>query len=137
MLEAIFDAIIDHNLEALQNLLRSDPGLVDARNEHHWTPLHQACGSCNLVAAKLLLENGAQVNARGGAEETPLHLADSIELSRLLLLYGADPRISDRNGMTTMSFAKAEKNWALLERLQGAVTELEKLEESRHKSSRN
>lgn len=57
------------------------------------TPLHAAAVKGNLEAALLLIEKGADVNARAGAS-TPLHYSicsGSAEMVRLLLEKGANP----------------------------------------------
>jgi len=38
-----------------------------------WTPLHEACSRASLDAARHLLAAGADVNALGDDDETPLH----------------------------------------------------------------
>lgn len=38
-----------------------------------WTPLHEACNHGWLGVAKRLLQSGAEVNARGLDDDTPLH----------------------------------------------------------------
>ena len=48
-----------------------------------WTPLHEACSKGSLDAARHLLAAGANVNAFGDDDETPLH--DAVR--------AADPRV--------------------------------------------
>lgn len=60
------------------------------------------------VTVKLLLENGADVNARGWYYKTPLHLASSLgylEVSRLLIEHGADINAQDEEYQTPFSIA--------------------------------
>ena len=38
-----------------------------------WTPLHEACNRGHIDVAKLLLKAGANVNAQGHENDTPLH----------------------------------------------------------------
>ena len=121
----IFEAAANNDGETIRKLLESQPDLTEAREDSNWTPLHRACCSSCLEAATALLENGADVNAQGNARETPLHLADNIAMVRLLLLYGADPRKADRNGMTPLHFAEAERNHPLVELLHKIIDELE------------
>ena len=137
MISPIFGTVVSNDIEGLRRLLLDQPDLVSARDDCEWTPLHRACGSSRLEVAQLLLESGADVNALGRAAETPLHLADSIQMVRLLLLHGADPRKADRNGMTPISFAKAEKNSILAGLLREAISQLELLEAPRQSVSPN
>ena len=108
------------------------------------TPLHIACGcwkSTAIEIARLLLERGAEVNARSapngkeylsladatvteeveGHGRTPLHIVcardtseETLALVRLLLEYHADPN-AVCNGQTPLSLAIAMGNELLLE----------------------
>lgn len=133
----IFEAVISNNIKELRRLLLGQPGLIGARDDCEWTPLHQACGSGRLEAARLLLDSGADVNAQGQAGETPLHLADNIEMVRLLLLHGADPRKADRNGMTPIDFAEIEGDLTLAGLLGETISHLDRLDASRQNLSSN
>jgi ankyrin repeat protein len=56
----------------------------------------------------LLLEYGADVNARNDTGSTPLHYAASsgcLSLVKLLLKYGGDPRIKNNEGKTPLDVA--------------------------------
>ena len=73
----------------------------------------------------MLLLRGAEVNARGQAEETPLHLADNEATTWLLIRYGADPRLEDRNQMTPLDFVREERQPVLYDMLCQAVAQLD------------
>lgn len=73
-------------------------------------PLHWACaGKGHARTIKLLIENGVQVNAPGGAmEETPLHAAaraDNHAAAGILIDEGADTGLKDRDGRTPFETA--------------------------------
>src|SRR5262249_23205210 len=56
------------------------------------TPLHSALGGRSTAAAQLLVDHGADLNARDGAGNTPLHSAaftNNLEMVKLLLARGA------------------------------------------------
>ena len=62
-------------------------------SEYTWTPLHEAALGNNAAEAKLLIEKGADVNAKGEYGETPLHAAaleNAAEVAKLLIANGAE-----------------------------------------------
>lgn len=66
------------------------------------TPLHWVayCGNCPLV--KLLIDNGANVNAEDDSGWTPLHLTSSLRVAKLLIDNGADVNAKNSDGMTAL-----------------------------------
>jgi ankyrin repeat protein len=80
-----------------------------SQNAQHVYPLNSAAAAGNLIAARLLLANGAQVDSRQAGDFTPLHNAaqnGQVELVELLLKHGADPAARAANGKTPLDFAR-------------------------------
>jgi ankyrin repeat protein len=74
------------------------------------TPLHSACAIASYPLTQLLLDNGADVNARQQGGVTPLHSAahhGATELVRLLIENGADINAKTDAGETALSFAES------------------------------
>ena len=63
---------------------------IDVRNDRGFTPLHIASRASLEDNVLLLLEYGADPNARGQYETTPLHRAIKAEIVQILLQHGAD-----------------------------------------------
>jgi ankyrin repeat protein len=93
-----FQACTKGDAEALRNLLVNDPALIRASDPHAhhqgWTGLHAAARAGHVNALPLLLQHGADPNAREAGDNTyPLHWAAAhghLEIVRALLDAGGD-----------------------------------------------
>jgi hypothetical protein len=73
-----------------------------------YTPLHDAALNGHIEIAGLLLQNGADVNAKNGRGLTPLNWAarnGHIDILHLLVQNGANLEAQDDNGWRTLHFA--------------------------------
>jgi len=104
----IFRAAKKGDLAALRKLLKADASLVHARDKEGSTPLHWAAWRGQVEAARLLLEAGAEVNARNQNTHwgtTPLHAAahgNQAAVVQVLLARGGDPRAKNLNKRTPL-----------------------------------
>lgn len=105
------------------------------RNKNGQTALHYACSKNHPEVVKLLIKNGADVNAADRYGATPLHRAaaqDREQVTRLLL---ADSRIqmnkADRSGNTALHCACEDscENVAVLLMQSGADRSIQNKEE--------
>lgn len=72
------------------------------------TPLHAACRVGAVEAARILLDNGADVNAATSSGLVPLHFSVAVGSTFLaleLLERGADPNVPDDNGWRPLALA--------------------------------
>ncbi len=98
MVTQFFEACERGDIDALRALLQKDPTLVRAANpaaqHERWTGLHSAARKGHVAAVRLLLEHGADPNARETGDNTyPLHWAAAhshLETVRALLDAGGD-----------------------------------------------
>jgi ankyrin repeat protein len=109
-------------------LADQDPSRVRAYSRDGWTPLHLASFFGHRDLARLLIERGADVDARSRStrfarDNTPLHAAAAngqTAVAELLLEHGADCNARDGSGFTPLGLAAANHNdllvLALLER---------------------
>lgn len=101
----IWFAAQNNDLKRVESLLRK--GISAAiEDSAGYTALHYAARNGHYEVCKVLLENGADVNAltRSG-HATALHRAatqDHSEIVKLLLNKGADPNIGDADGYTAL-----------------------------------
>ncbi|HIX89107.1 MAG TPA: ankyrin repeat domain-containing protein [Candidatus Akkermansia intestinavium] len=117
-------------LPELARVLIERGAKVNQKDDYGQTPLHcaaeNACGAESCRIAALLLEHGADVNARAKYREpgrTALECAvlrGHIELVRLLLEHGADPNARDSCRNTPLHAAAAYKDTELAEMLLAA-----------------
>jgi ankyrin repeat protein len=88
-------------------LIAADPAFVRTVFKNGWTPLHAASFAGNVAAAQLLLDAGADLNARAKNqfENTPLQvtmLTQSRAVALLLLKRGADVNAVQAEGVTAL-----------------------------------
>src|SRR5262249_49959606 len=127
-MDPIFEAVLGSD-KAVAQLLRKSPELSQARVGEdylveaipHWlyvgdTPLHLAAAALRTGAAKLLLENGANTNAKNRRGATPLHYAcdprpksggtwdpaKQREIIDILVQHGAKLEQVDRGGASAL-----------------------------------
>lgn len=86
---------------------------VNAVNMLGAAPLHYVClrKSNHRGIANVLLENGAEINCLTHAGKSPLHFAceqQNPELVEVLLVFGAEPSLSDVEGNTPMHLTMAK-----------------------------
>jgi ankyrin repeat protein len=91
-----------------------------ARNAFRVAPVHAAAAVRDIAIMQLLIDHGADVNARQQMGYTALHTAaqhgDDVMLD-LLLAAGADPRAAGDDGKTPADLAAAHGHTAIVERL--------------------
>ncbi|HWN94924.1 MAG TPA: ankyrin repeat domain-containing protein, partial [Methylomirabilota bacterium] len=90
----------EKEVRRIQAMIKDSPDLINARDNNGYTPLHRAATAGQIVVAKFLLANKADVNAKrfpaqvgASTGETPLHFAAGAghkSMVELLLDNGAD-----------------------------------------------
>jgi len=88
--QEIFDAVRNGDIAKVKDLVEKDLQLVKVRNARQSTLLHVAADVNNGQIVSYLLEKGADPNAKGNNDWTPLLYAKSIEIAKLLVKNGAD-----------------------------------------------
>jgi len=103
--EDLFQAIRNGDLAGLKRQL-ADGADLKARDARGNPPLIYAAGFGSAEAVKMLLDAGADVNARNGLEATALIWgAADIDKLKLLLAHGADVNAHSRLGRTPLMLA--------------------------------
>jgi len=87
---------------------------VDVKNAAGLTPLHIAIKIRDLKMATMLLDGGADVNAKDNHGNTPLK-KKNMELVRFLVLRGADVNLANDEGISPLHQASYSANAPIVE----------------------
>lgn len=113
-------AALRGNLEWTQRLLDRGAQL----NRKGWTPLHYAASGPEPKVVSLLLDRGAEIEARSPNGTTPLMMAaryGAYVAAERLLARGADPRARNDLGLGAADFARQGDREALAVKLEQAA----------------
>jgi len=103
-----------HNkMEIAEEMLREKPGLVGARDEDLYTPLHRASYNNHLKMARFLLRSGADPRAETDTGWTPLHSAakwNNVQIAELMLNAGVSVNHVSEGGLTPLHVAAMSTN---------------------------
>jgi uncharacterized protein len=111
-------AFFGHRAEAERLLAAGADLAAVSRNALKNTPLHAAVAGGHVDAALLLIERGAEPNARDAGGHTPLHIAaeaGSEPIVKALLARGADPYAVDAEDRTPLARATARRHGAIVD----------------------
>ncbi|XP_077046055.1 protein phosphatase 1 regulatory subunit 16A isoform X2 [Agelaius phoeniceus] len=135
----LLEAAARHDAEEVQQFLESGIS-PDLCNEDGLTALHQSCIDDSLPLARLLLDSGADANARDAELWTPLHAAATcghLRLVQLLLHSGADLLAVNSDGNMPYDLCEDEATLDCLESAMArqGITQ-ERIEEARAATER-
>lgn len=97
-----FGSIQSPHTPQLMSILLDAGAEIDAQDGQGSTALRAHVTRGFLDDAKMLLERGADVNFRDEFENTLLHFDHDIDMVKLLLQYGADPNAKNIEGITPL-----------------------------------
>ncbi len=102
------------DIQALANIIRSDPEQIERVDSKNNTALHVAILRDHLEAAQLLIAAGAPINAQNNRGLTTLMCAaerGNLDVVKLLLKRHADTRLQDTQGWTALKWAKKSHHY--------------------------
>jgi len=109
--KALYDAIFDNQLETIRSLIKKGADVNAVAVNTGIAPLHWAVQLNRIDAISILLEAGADIDARDRDYETPLHSAcryadpGRAAIACLLLERGADAGAHRHDGKTPLGVA--------------------------------
>jgi ankyrin repeat protein len=116
--QAIEAAAEGGDLAGVQDLIKKDPSLVNAKEWEDSNPLYLAVFHDHKEVAEFLLTHGANVNAKTTDSVTPLHIAaqrGNQEIVVLLLAHQAKINAVDSKGRTPLDRAQEYKRSAMVD----------------------
>lgn len=116
----IFNAAVAGQTSLVLDYLAHDQALLHAHSTDGWTPLHLAAFFGQPELATVLIDRGAEVDARStnAMKNTPLHAAAAggqTAAVRLLLQRGANPNARQEGGWTALHGAAQSGNREMVE----------------------
>jgi ankyrin repeat protein len=106
--QEIFTAIMQGNIEKVEQLVEADSTNVLIKHARGFSPIHFAANFNQLEILKLLIENGADVSEQGPNDRQPIHWAaatKSIDALKWLHKTGADLNCKDATNKTPLYLA--------------------------------
>lgn len=120
--DTFVDACERGDIDFVREALKNNKSLANASEKGNYTALMGAARNGHTDVAKLLIDNGANVNAMNEYRTIPLMFAvgdldDYPNMVRLLLEAGADVNLTDCSGNTSLDLAQIgglEKSIAII-----------------------
>lgn len=114
----LMEAVIYRKYKLIELLIRQEAD-VNIRDNRNWTALHFASRDYDLISTKLLVENGADVNAQDDYGNTVISNAvfsshGNGDVIKFLRKYGADINIKNKSGISALDLAKTISNYDIL-----------------------
>lgn len=102
----IWIAAADGDESAVLDFISRDPSAVNSLDENGYTALHAATSYNHIsLLKKLVLEHGGNANIKDHDGDTPLFVAETVEVAKTLVEeLHADPNHRNESGLTVSAF---------------------------------
>lgn len=124
----VFDVARKGSVEQAKEILKANPNAFNTVNDDGYSPLVLACYRANNEVAKLLIENGSDIN---GTSKMGTPLMASVfkgnnEIAKFLIDNKADIHTEDANGTSALIYATNFKNYEIVQHLISAGADYSK-----------
>jgi len=116
----IWVAAANGDIQRVTELIRSGMS-PNSKDSNGYTPLAAASSYNHLDLIEVLISEGADVNIRDNENDTPLYVAENVEVAQKLLCHGADPFVKNSEGKTPAQVAY-EEEWFEVAELYRSIT---------------
>jgi uncharacterized protein len=106
--ERFFQSMLNSDLRGVKAIIKQRPKILFETDPKGFTILHLAATEDQTEIQTILIQAGANVNAKTKDGFTPLHMASVPEFAELLLRNGADANARALNGDTPLHSIAAE-----------------------------
>ncbi|KAG7401735.1 hypothetical protein PHYBOEH_011024 [Phytophthora boehmeriae] len=100
----VWTAASDGDIESVRGFLASG-GDANAKDEYGYTPLQAAVSYNHIELVVFLLASGAHATLGDNEKDTPLHRCETVECAKILLDHGADLNARNADGQTPYDVA--------------------------------
>ncbi|KAJ2746779.1 hypothetical protein GGI20_001109 [Coemansia sp. BCRC 34301] len=130
----IWTATGDGDFARVEQLVKADKTLVNAKDQNGYTPLHAAASWKHPKILSFLIKNGGDVNVTDMDGDTPLHICEDKACAQLLLDHGANAEAENDEGLspvhTTLENEATEVTELLCAKLNIPVPVLQEIEDA-------
>ncbi|KAJ2953625.1 hypothetical protein O0L34_g1229 [Tuta absoluta] len=133
----LWNAAYNGDNERVQSLIdkaKNVKEVVNAPDNSGYTALHYAARCGNVDTCKILLNNGADINAQTSGKATPLHkaaAAGKINTVKFLIQSGADINLQDVDGETLLHKAAGNRNHEVINFILDAYPQLSEVKDDK------
>ena len=126
----VFEIARTGTTEQANNALAGNKQIFNVTNEHGFTPLILACYRGNDDVAKVLINNGSDINKNSpmGTALMAAAVKGNNDIIKILLANGANPDLADNNGTTALMYAVQFRNKELVQMLLEAKADKRKVD---------
>ena len=112
----VFDVGRKGTLEQAKEKLKENPNFFNVVNDEGYSPLLLACYRGNNEVAKLLIDNGSDINGKSkfGTPLMACIVKRNNEIAKLLIEKKADLNFADLSGMSALIYAINFKNYEIV-----------------------